>query len=105
MHEIPHQGQVVFHGKHMPGVVASPEHRNDWQWLGAAHMPPSARRAAHIPFASPSSDVQNNPGRQVLPLHGTPTLLRKTQRPLLHIVLAPAQGIYAEHDWSSTGML
>jgi hypothetical protein len=96
---------VFFHAKHMPSWLALPEHRNDWQWLGAAHGCPSTRRAAQMPLASPSSDVQNSPGRQVSPLHDIPTSLRKTQRPLLHIVLAPAQGIDGEHDWSSTGML
>jgi len=96
---------VFFHGKHIPGWAALPEHRNDWQWLGAAHGCPSARRGAQAPGLSPSSDVQNKPGRQVSPLHDTLASLRKTQRPLLHTVLAPAQGIDAEHDWPSTGML
>jgi hypothetical protein len=88
----------LLQAKHIPCVVASPEQRNDWQWLGSAQVAPVAPSGAHFGAASPSSDVQNSPGRHgCLVLHDIPTSRRKTQRPLSHMALTPAQPICAEH--------
>jgi len=99
----PHQGHVLLHDKQMPEWIASPEHRCDSQWLGAAQGSPSALHAAHMGFGSLSSDVQNSPGRHVWLLQGTPTSLRRTQTPLLHIASAPAHGITGEQDSPRAG--
>src|ERR1700733_1097569 len=98
----PDQGHVSLHGKQTPFWPLVPEQRNDWQWLGAARGGPTARRAAQVGLGSPSSEVQNSPGRQVWPPHGTPMSSRTTQRPLSHIAFAPAPGISAVHDWPTT---
>jgi hypothetical protein len=58
-----------------------------------------------VGFGSPSSDVQNSPGRQVWSLHDIPTSLRRTHRTLAHTAFAPAQATKSEQASPSTGKL